>query len=65
MSTHNSPEAYRRLAYERKSLTPKSQLLSERQLNSIRSDRKDGVPVEVLAKRFNVSEERIRQVVRI
>ncbi len=63
-SRYLSQEVRSRQAYERKALTPKG-TLSERQIASIRSDRADGVPVDVLSKRFGVSEEKIRAVSRV
>lgn len=37
--------------------------LTERQIASIRSDRKDGIAVTVLATRFRVCADRIREIV--
>jgi hypothetical protein len=61
MRDHNTPESRARLREERKAPVHKTQL-SERQEQSIRGDKEDGIGVEILARRFGVSEQRIREV---
>ncbi len=61
MGNRTSPAQDVRQREERRAPVHKIQL-SERQQQSIRSDRADGIGVDVLARRFGVSEQRIREV---
>ena len=64
-----SPEALYREAERKARLGLEAKALerpdvSDRQKQSLRSDRLDGVPIEELSKRFGVSTDKVRSVIR-
>lgn len=65
MGTHDKERA-RQQAEIRRSLLPQGKQLTERQIQSIRDARKgvEKVPMEDLARRFGVNQDRIRAICR-